>query len=785
MHIRRPATDEILRIQDRDGRFYFSNAAELILRKLGLLHWDHAVTQERPEIVLRNSRLSENSGSSVPPMLMEGPLDKSALARLGITHADHMAESIDARTPSGSTLVFAYGQFKVRRIPKNSSLLKKSPEKYEPFDFEPVDSRWDTRVFNYQTFDVPEGWTPLLTTEVGGSAKPIAIRNDHCIILGFSIFDALAFECAFPPMEDAGYYCMTKSMNTIGWEKWLLEQINDLLDQPGVTRFDIDAWPDGHGSAFTIRHDLDRNISKKERDRVLDIYDELGVFSTWYLLDRTTSKSFSTAIADSGHELALHVEAMDKETFLRQSEKFEQEIGYKPLGCTAHGGQGSPGYMGHKHHEWTREAEMTYGEMLGRNNRFPHAAVILDGDIPTPEWDLVLPVIHNSLDAGMKPEQHYLEEARQGVRNYLERGEHAVLMNHPDIHVDELEILLRSLDLSDTWCATMSEIADWIRTSHCLPVFKRSGNDEFTIDFPKRLSNAATIRITRDGRTVTSKLIRGTLEAHVSADGNCVSQETDVPIEDYFKDIRKVLMSSHLEKNQPRDSIHTSIITNCDRLISRADAITRMIPIEDGDTIAELGCGYGFLSIGLHKTSGAKINGFDVSESYLALGNGLLERNPELQEHVSFERHDYLEEPLPESAFDVVLLNNTLHYIVGRRNQMKAMRNIYQSMKPGGRLFTFQPNRWHPIESFTKMPFVHWLPRQIGTAWSRRRGKRSMMDLHYISPLWMQKMLRRTGCQDIKYWPGAKPASSCSISKRLLCTFFGMTAVKPIGSTCG
>jgi SAM-dependent methyltransferase len=785
MHIRRPATDEILRIQDRDGRFYFSNAAELVLRKLGLLHWDHEVEQDRPKIVLRGCAPSAISGAANAPMLLEGPLDESTLARLGITHTDHLAESITTRNPSGATQVFQYGQFKVRRIPKDSAAAKKSPDDYEPFDFEPADPRWNTRSFGFQTFEVPEGWTTLLTTEIDGSTAAIAIRNENCIVLGFPLIDAVAFECAFPPMEQAGYYCMTQSLNTGGWDDWLLLQLRELLDRPGVTRFEMDPWPDGHGSAFTIRHDLDRNISKGERDRVLEIYDELDVFSTWFLLKRTTSRAFATPIADSGHELALHVEAIDEQTFSRLAADFEKEIGHPPSGCTAHGGRGSPGYMGHKHHQWARDTGMTYGEMLGRNNRFPHAAVILHEDIPTTEWNLVLPVIHNSLDAGMKPEQHYLDEARQGVENYIARGEHAVLMNHPDIHVDELEILLRSLDLSDTWCATMAEIAEWTRTSHCLPDVSKAADSEFTIAFPERLSNGATIRVTRDGRTETSTLPRGTKEARVSSDGDCRTVDAEIHLEDYFKDIRKVLMSSHVEKKLPRESIHTSIITNCDRLASRANAISKMIPIEPGDTIAELGCGYGFLAIGLHKTSGAKINGFDVSEPYLALGNGLLDRNPELREHVSFDRHDYLAEPLPESAFDVVLLNNTLHYIVGRGNQMKAMRNIYQSLKPGGRLFTFQPNRWYPVESFTKLPFVHWLPRRIGTRWTRSLGKRTMMDLQYISPLWMRRMLQKTGCREIRYWPNSKPAGSVSTRTRLLCNFFGMTAVKPIGNEGG
>jgi SAM-dependent methyltransferase len=428
---------------------------------------------------------------------------------------------------------------------------------------------------------------------------------------------------------------------------------------------------------------------------------------------------------------------------------------------------------------------MTYGEMLGRNNRLPHAGVVLENDIPSAAWGLVIPVLHHSLDAGMKPEQHNLETAGTQLAEDLALGEHAVLMNHPDIHVDELETLLRSLDLSDTWCATMSETAAWIRTSHCLPTVSRTGVHEYMIDFPEPLSNATTIRVTRESLTTTSEIPRCTLQAHVAPDKNCLIEEIQVNLEDYFKDISKVLMSHHLEKGRPREGIHGSIITNCDRLGSRANSIIKMIPIEPDDTVAELGCGYGFLAIGLHKASGAKINGFDAFEAYLDLGKDFLDRNPELHEKVTLGRHDYLAEPLPEATYDVVLLNNTLLYILGRGNQIKAMRNVYRSLKPGGRVFTFQANRWFPLEPFTKMPIVHWVPRRLGTLLTQRVGKRTMMDLHHISPMWMRTMLQRIGCKDIKYWPESTPADSCSLLKRLFCRFYGMTAVKPIGNEGG
>jgi hypothetical protein len=45
----------------------------------------------------------------------------------------------------------------------------------------------------------------------------------------------------------------------------------------------------------------------------------------------------------------------------------------------------------------------------------------------------------------------------------IARGEHMVIMSHPDIHLAQLKSLIKSFYLDDAWCATLSDACRWFK----------------------------------------------------------------------------------------------------------------------------------------------------------------------------------------------------------------------------------------------------------------------------------------------------------------------------------
>ncbi len=74
--------------------------------------------------------------------------------------------------------------------------------------------------------------------------------------------------------------------------------------------------------------------------------------------------------------------------------------------------------------------------------------------------------------------------------------------------------------------------------------------------------------------------------------------------------------------------------------------------------------------------------------------------------------------PLPANSLDLALSHEVLEHV---QDDALAVREIVRTLKPGGRLMLFCPNRGYPFEThgiywrgkyhFGNIPFVNWLPR--------------------------------------------------------------------------
>jgi hypothetical protein len=72
---------------------------------------------------------------------------------------------------------------------------------------------------------------------------------------------------------------------------------------------------------------------------------------------------------------------------------------------------------------------------------------------------------------------------------------------------------------------------------------------------------------------------------------------------------------------------------------------------------------------------------------------------------------DFTDDEIKQYSSDLVISNATIEHVGNYENQKKMIENI---IKFSNKFFIIiTPNRFHPLEFHTKIPFFHWLPKKI------------------------------------------------------------------------
>jgi len=72
---------------------------------------------------------------------------------------------------------------------------------------------------------------------------------------------------------------------------------------------------------------------------------------------------------------------------------------------------------------------------------------------------------------------------------------------------------------------------------------------------------------------------------------------------------------------------------------------------------------------------------------------------------------NFSDQEISEYCSDLVISNATLEHVGNRINQKKMIENIIKLSKKKFVIIT--PNRYHPLDFHTQLPFLHWLPKKI------------------------------------------------------------------------
>ena len=139
-----------------------------------------------------------------------------------------------------------------------------------------------------------------------------------------------------------------------------------------------------------------------------------------------------------------------------------------------------------------------------------------------------------------------------------------------------------------------------------------------------------------------------------------------------------------------------------------------------GLRLADLGCGFGALSV-FFAFKGAEVTGIDLNRRRLEVGRRAAERHG-----LGVELHrQSMEAPsLPAGSFDVVVMNNSLCYLVEPGAQLRALRAARDLLAPGGAIVLRNPNRLHPVDQFSGIPLLSLLSPDDAVRVAARLGRR-------------------------------------------------------------
>jgi 2-polyprenyl-3-methyl-5-hydroxy-6-metoxy-1,4-benzoquinol methylase len=164
-----------------------------------------------------------------------------------------------------------------------------------------------------------------------------------------------------------------------------------------------------------------------------------------------------------------------------------------------------------------------------------------------------------------------------------------------------------------------------------------------------------------------------------------------------------------------------------------------------GLTLLDSGCGFGALAV-YFAAQGARVTGIDPHAHRLPVGREVAARHG-LDLTLQRGRMERLE--FPDETFDVLVMNNSLCYVVDADVRATAVREAFRVLRPGGYVLIRNPNRLVLRDQFSGLPFVTLLPpRTADRATKLMRRHRSKVRLR--GPLGARRELSAAGFAEVE-----------------------------------
>jgi SAM-dependent methyltransferase len=122
------------------------------------------------------------------------------------------------------------------------------------------------------------------------------------------------------------------------------------------------------------------------------------------------------------------------------------------------------------------------------------------------------------------------------------------------------------------------------------------------------------------------------------------------------------------------------------------------VPAIEGKKILDLGCGSGHIAANFSRAN--EVTAADVLDQLTTP-----ERNS-----FHFKLIDSAFLPFEDDAFDIVIYNHVFYCAVDKPGQLKEIRRV---LSGNGICYFASVNRYFPIEGFTNLPLIHYLPGSL------------------------------------------------------------------------
>ena len=163
------------------------------------------------------------------------------------------------------------------------------------------------------------------------------------------------------------------------------------------------------------------------------------------------------------------------------------------------------------------------------------------------------------------------------------------------------------------------------------------------------------------------------------------------------------------------------------------ERIFKLAGVTPGDTVADLGCHEGYLSIRLARAVGksGKVYAVDVREDRLeTLENNARDRDIS---NIQTILGDYDDPKLPQGKLDVVIVMDTYHEI---KSYMTVLEHLRNALKPEGRILILEKLKDH----------------------ARNKSREEQVISHTLSSKYVKQELKKSGftivteIRDMGYW---------------------------------
>jgi 2-polyprenyl-3-methyl-5-hydroxy-6-metoxy-1,4-benzoquinol methylase len=237
------------------------------------------------------------------------------------------------------------------------------------------------------------------------------------------------------------------------------------------------------------------------------------------------------------------------------------------------------------------------------------------------------------------------------------------------------------------------------------------------------------------------------------------------PAGDAFDEVARALRTAVIEhyrrtgERLPNSAWLNTIETNSGYVARRARPMLELLLDRTGLAslhgldLLDAGCGFGALSA-FFAAHGARVIGIDANSPRLDVGREVAARRA-LDMTLQAGRMEALE--FPDRTFDVVVMNNSLCYLVAREDRRSALAEALRVLRPGGHLMIRNPSRLVLRDQFSGLPLIHFAPPDLTMRLAKLLG-RHRSHVRLFTPAGARRELRAAGFDAVEHvrLPGAR-----------------------------